>query len=371
MILRRSVLVVVLAFLVGLMVAGCGDKIAVPQPEGLFSVDKYLPDGDPLDVPDGRQVLSLQGTVLLLESGSLVQMTQSFEEIRRVPGFADARAACVDPRTGLVFVWDQGTQTMSWYQTSDLTPPPGVPGSTGLPEVLSGAGMATSAAGIELAAGGETFLYLADPELGVVHRFVYDPFTGLLPFGILCNDEGSGTRAAKSPAGLARDAADMMLVCDVAAERNWVIRFDAVPDLADTTSTGQALWRGLPALFGEATDEPPPPADYVLGDAPGAAADGEVFDQPLSVAVDGSGRIFVADRDNHRVQVFSATGVYDFAHGDSAATPRPESLAVIDEGSDPEIDYAAYLLILSDGVLRRFISGEHYDALNEDPGPLD
>ncbi|MBD3220113.1 hypothetical protein GF314_02635 [bacterium] len=229
--------------------------------------------------------------------------------------------------------------------------------------------------------GGQTFVYVADPDSGVVHRYVYDPFTGLLPYGILCNDQGEGTRVAKQPAGLARDRVDSLLVCDIAPDRHWVIRFNGTPDLADTTAAGEPLWRGLPVLFDVATDDPPPPADYVLGNAPGAdgtawdpgpsSAEGE-FDEPRSVAVDGSGRIFVADHGNHRVQVFDEAGVYDFAFGDSLVMPYPESVAVIDESVDPpEIDYGAYLLILGDGVLRKFISGEHYDAINEDPGPLD
>jgi hypothetical protein len=378
---RRIPAVILLALASGYFAAGCGEKIAVPEPEGLFSVAAYLPDGEPLLVADAEAVLSNQGSVLLLQSTRLALLNQALVEIDAVEGFTDARAMCVDDDRALVFVWDQDAQTMTWYQTLDLEPPTGVPGSTTLPEVTSCTGLATSRAGVELAEGATTFLYLADHEAGVIRRYAYDPFTGLLPFGILCNDQGSGTRVVRSAAGMARDASDSLLVCEIDPERHWVMRFSSVPDLTDTTSTGEELWRGFPALFDEATGNPPPPADYVLGDAPEAGESGwqggpsselGAFDRPMGVTVDGSGRIFVADRGNDRIQIFDAAGTYELAFGDSTLMREPLDLAVIDVTYDPPaIDYGAYLLVLMEGELRKFISGEHYDHVNEDPPPQD
>ncbi len=253
--------------------------------------------------------------------------------------------------------------------------------STALPDVQSCAGMTTGPAGIGQVPGAITYLYLADPDSGVVHRYAYDPFGGLSTYGILCRSDGEGTRFAKVPAGLARDSADSLLVCDRDSLRNWVIRFNSDPDVTDLASDGPDPLRGRAALFNGATCEPPAAADYVLGDAAecgetgwqgGLSSGRGEFALPADVTVDGAGRIYVADQGNHRIQIFSALGDYDVAYGDSALMPSPEAIAVTDEAFDAgptDIDYGAFLWVIADGEVRKFISGEHYDHINEQPPP--
>ncbi len=54
---RRAIATLLPGFLVGFLVVGCGEKIAVPEPEGLFSVSQYQLDGEPLDAPDRKSVV--------------------------------------------------------------------------------------------------------------------------------------------------------------------------------------------------------------------------------------------------------------------------------------------------------------------------
>ncbi|MFW5845902.1 MAG: NHL repeat-containing protein, partial [Planctomycetota bacterium] len=63
------------------------------------------------------------------------------------------------------------------------------------------------------------------------------------------------------------------------------------------------------------------------------------FHDPSAVAVDGAGRIFVADRDNHNVSVFGADGSFLFRFGSyergraGHELVRPELMAVAPDGS--------------------------------------
>ena len=123
--------------------------------------------------------------------------------------------------------------------------------------------------------------------------------------------------------------------------RNWVIRFDgdAGPGRRHPAGgrPGSAARPRRPVR--PATCVPPAAADYVLGDAAvcgqsdwvGAPspAEGE-FHTPMAVAVDGRGRIFVADTGNDRIQVFTADGDFDLLFGNDELTPAPASLGVVD-----------------------------------------
>ena len=154
-----------------------------------------------------------------------------------------------------------------------------------------------------------------------------------------------------------------------------------MPDLTDTAPDGDDPLRGLAALFDQATCNPPAAADYVLGDAAECGESGWTgglsdapgeFALPADVTIDGAGRIYVADQDNHRVQIFSALGAFVTEFGDSTRTPSPASLAVMDARYDvgPEdIDHGAYLWLVADGAVRKYISGDHYEHLNEDEPP--
>jgi hypothetical protein len=380
--MKRRHLPVLLVLLAAawLAVSGCGDKIAIPEPTGLFSVAPYL-HLDDFDDDDPRQIVTIQGILFVLSADSLTKRDQGYERIAAVGGFGDPTALCRGAGDSLVFVWDQEARRVSWYHFRYLAPPEGRPASTDLPQVQRCVSMTTSPAGVEQVSGAETYLYLSDPDSGVVHRYAFDPFVGLTPRGILCRSDGDGTRFVHVPAGLARDDQDYLLVCDQDSLRNWVIRFDAVPDLEDTDPDGPDPLRGTAALFDVATGNPAPAADYVLGDAPeageddwvgGPSAEEGAFDQPGAVTVDGSGRIYVSDVGNDRVQIFSPQGSLSQVYGSAELTPAPGSLAVVDvqRSADPEdVSFGAYLFVVAGGQVRKYISGERYQEENGEPPP--
>ena len=95
---------------------------------------------------------------------------------------------------------------------------------------------------------------------------------------------------------------------------------------------------------------------------------------PAAVAQDGSGRIFVADAGNDRIQVFTANGYYEMLYGNPESMPAPASLALVDwrTGSGAtDVNYGAYLFALlpDSGAIRRYISSEHYIYINQEPPP--
>jgi hypothetical protein len=298
-----------------------------------------------------------------------------------VGGLADPRGVCVDDAGEVVIVWEQAARRLSAFQQSDLAPL----NATVLPEIRSGTALAASRAGIEHAPGARTFVYVADPDSGVVHRLAYDDFAGFVAYGILCRSDGDAARFVHVPAGMARDAEDSLLVCDVDTLRNWVIRFNATPDLEDVAAEpgDPDPWRGRAALFDVATCNPPAAADFVLGDAAecnesdwqGGPSDAEgEFHAPQGVAVDGSGRIFVADSGNDRIQIFSPRGYPDLLFGNDETTPQPGYLTVIDfryGGGPDDINYGAYVFVIYPALneVRRYISSEQLDTNNQDPPP--
>jgi len=369
-------LATMLLVLVAGMIAGCGEKIAIPEATGLFSVTGYGLDGTYSD-PDGpRQLTLAQGFLFVLTENSLTKRGQGYDPVPDVPvvaGLLDARAICVDERQQIVFVWEQGTQTVSWYSTALE-----VQGFTDLPDVQSAVSMATCPAGIDQVPGARTYLYIADPDSGVIHRYAFDEGAGLSPHGILARSDGDAVRFVHEPAGMIRDHEDSLLVCDADTSRNWVIRFMSEPDLADTTSgpDDPDPLRGYACLFDEATCVPPAATDYVLGNAAicnqtdwvggTSSVEGE-FNAPAAVAVDGLGRIFVTDRGNDRVQIFQADGTYELLFGSSQNMMGPTSLALLDVNrGGGVVHYAAfvYVVIPESSEVRRFISNEHYYAVN-------
>jgi hypothetical protein len=379
---RRGMVYLWLIVLGALATVGCGDKIMIPQPRGLFSVAPYLLMDTYAD-QDPRQLITVQGNLFVLTSGALTKRNQNYIPLFTVEDLGDPRALCSDDADSLVFVWDEDRKRVSWYRSRDLSPPVDLPRFSDLPAVQTCVGMVACRAGIEQVPGAATFVYLADPDSGVVHRYAYDPFIGLSSHGILCRSDGVGTRFVHEPAGLARDHADSLLVCDRDLARNWVIRFDAVPDLTDlATGGGEDPMRGHAAIFDEPTCNPPAAIDYVLGDAAscnqtdwvgGPSDEIGAFTAPAAVAVDGSGRIFVADTGNDRIQVFSPRGHWRLLFGNSETLPQPTSLAVVDVriGSGPDdVNHAAYVYVVSEGSVLKFISGDHLNHLNLPPHEL-
>ncbi len=365
--------------LLALLSAGCGEKIAVPHAQGLFSVAAWLDDAQFAD--DGaRQIAQAFGGLFVVSADSLIKRDLEYNQIAGAGGLTDATAVCVDPAGQVVFVWDQGTRELKWYSVSDLA----LLGSANLPAVQSARALAANLAGIDQAPGARTFVYLADPDSAVVHRYAFDDFNGPTAHGILTRSEGIGARSVHEPWGMATDSGGMMVVCDADTLRNWVVRFDGTPDLEDTAPAGQsAPMRGTAVTF-EVTCEPPAATDFVLGDAAicaqsdwvgGPSSEPGLFRAPTAVSVDGSGRIFVADTGNNRVGVFTVDGHYLLQFGDSGSCPTPASLALVDirvGTGAADVDYAAYAFIVTPGTgqVRRFISSEHYIYIHREPPPV-
>jgi hypothetical protein len=372
---------VMVAVLVGgsILVSGCGTKIAIPEPVGLFSVSAYI-EYDRYDDP-ALQVAVSQGAVFVLKADSLSKKDLEYGPLADVGGLQDARALCIDELGQVVFVWNQGSQQVDWYSTNDLI----LIGSTPLSGILSVSAMVTSDMGIDQVPGATTFLYLSDPEAGLIHRYVFDEFNGLNPYGILARADGDAARFVHVASGMARDWDNHLLVCDVDTNRNWVIRFDSTPDLDDTTSDpdDQDPWRGFAALYTDPVCATPAANEYVLGNAASCNETGWVgapsseegeFHIPSFVAVDGSGRIFVADTGNSRVQTFTPQGDFELFFGNEETCPSPGSMGVVDVrigGGLDEVNYGAfvYIVIPSENQVRRFISSEHYIELNKEPPP--
>lgn len=362
--------------------AGCGQKIAIPQPEGLFSVSAWLEDAT-FDDPDARQLTQSLGGLFVVTPTAVVKRDLEYNQVARAEGLVDATAVCVDQGDDLVFVWDQGAHELRWFAAVDLAPL----GSAPLPAVQSVRAVATDTAGISQVLGAQLYVYLADPDSAVVHRYAFDEFAGPLARGILTRAAGLGTRSVHEAAGMAVDGGGRLLVCDTDTLRNWVIRFDGTPDLEDRTPApdDQDPLRGSAVVFESTACLPAPPADYTLGDAAGCgeedtwvggpSADAGEFRAPAAVAVDGSGRIFVADTGNSRVQVFDDVGHYTLQFGNTGNCPLPSSLALVDirtgTGVD-DVNHAAYVFALTPGTaqVRRFISSEHYMYIHREPPPI-
>lgn len=380
---RRIALMAVLASAVVALIlgsAGCGEKIAIPQPQGLFSVAAWLED-EVFDDAGARQVAQSLGGLFVVTADAVTKRDLEYNVVGSVAGLTDATAVCVGPNDEVVFVWDQGTHTVHWYAVADLAPL----GSTNLPAVQSVRALAADLRGIEMVPGARTFLYLADPDSAVVHRYAFDDFNGLTPTGILTRAEGEGARSVHEAAGMAVDSEGMLLVCETDTLRNWVIRFDGTPDEDDTTPAVNDIdpLRGRVVEF-EITCEPSAATDFVLGDAAvcgqsgwvgGPSRDSGNFTAPAAVVVDGSGRIFVADTGNDRVQIFSPVGHYELQFGTAESCPAPSSMALVDVrvGTNADdVNYGAYVFLVTpgSGQVRRFISSEHYIYVNREPPPV-
>lgn len=357
---------------------GCGEKIDMPKAADPWGLAGYFQDTTYVDVAP-LQIASREGVLFVLTADSLTKRGDNYGRSGAVGGLAGPAALCVDRELGIVFVWEAGAGRVSWFAGTNLA----LLGTSELPDVQSVTGMATAPAGVD--GYGLTFLYLSDPEAGVIHRYVFDAINGLYPFGILARADGAAARFVHVPAGMARDSEDSLLVCDIDSARNWVIRFNSAPDSSDVTADPDDIdpMRGLATTFDIPTCEPPAAEEYVLGYAAdcdnaaewegGISDEGGYFANPEAVTVDGLGRIFVADTNNGRVQVFSARGEYDnlkFQTGEDGA--QPVSLAVIDDKwgfQDDEYDYGAYVYVILRGDDRviRYISVQKYIRDNQQP----
>jgi hypothetical protein len=176
----------------------------------------------------------------------------------------------------------------------------------------------------------DSFVFLSDPDSGVVHRFNRgEDRTSLTPQGLVADDSGSrdSPNFVFAPHGLQLDVEGMLLICDADTTRNWVVRFDP------TAPAGDPNGRGTSVGF-----RPPSPGcvqdlkALVLGRAPEcgeagfelgpSSALGE-FDTPVALAEDagdndGQRRFYVVDQQNGRLQRFDSTGVFELVIGQVA-----------------------------------------------------
>lgn len=378
------------ALLAGLA-GGCGEKIAIPEPSGVWANLAYSVD-DTFDVDGLRQITTRWSSLYVLTSGELSKCNLELDADTTVTLSYDPTALCVDETGKLVLVWEQMLQRISFYDATTLQ----WRGATVLPEVESVSSMVTSVAGMDSTIiGGRTFLYLTDPVSGLVRRYAMmgspgDDFTcvGCLePAGALAWSAGGGARSVHQPGGLARDIEGRLLVCELDPERNWVIRFDSAPDSTDTTPIPpdqDPAMAGSAVVFGEPTCVPDPAAeDYVLGDAAACNEDGwsggpsdaeGEFDAPCSLGVDGQGKIYVADYNNQRVQIFDALGDWQAAFHVRGTDARPIGLAVVDKKRSSGLThYGAYVFVVADGSDRitKLISSEEYLAENGELPPYE
>ncbi len=365
--------------------SGCGEKMDIFRPVGLFSVSRYLEDAVYSD-SDAVQLVVIGGSLYVLTGdGRLTKRDRNYGEIAVVEGLADPTALCSDEAGELVFVWERSAGRISAYRTSDLF----LVGATDLDSlvksVTSLVACRTGIDGDPHVAGARTFLYMADPDSGVIHRHVYDDFSGLSPYGILARSDGDGARFVHRPAGMTQDRDGMLLVCDADTSRNWVIRFDPTPDFTDTTpdTNDQDPWRGRAIVFDLETCVPPAAVDFTLGDAAecgetgwsGAPStdEGEFF-RPVDATLDGSHRIYVLDSGNDRIQIFTHEGYYVMLFGSTEMTPGPISIGVVDvrTGSGAEaVNFGAYVFVLVPQLqqVRKLISAEQYIFINQEPPP--
>ncbi len=363
------------------VLSGCGDKIAIPEPEGLFGISLYREWANFQATEPVVDLVVSQGRLFTLTADTLSKRNLTFSQSDSVGGLSGAAALCVQEDSNLVFVWEEDIKQVNWYSGSDLQ----LLGSTSLPDVDTVVAMAVNDAGIDQVPGALTYLYLSDTVAGVIHRYAFDVFAGLTSNGILARSDGDAARFVHIAAGLATDSENRFLVCDVDTNRNWVIRFDATPDVTDTSSDPgvEDPQRGIAVPFEDSACLVPPASDFVLGFAaecgqtdwvgrPGSA-EGE-FHIPTDVAVDGSGRIFVTDTMNDRGQIFFPLGDLDLLLGSTPETPGVTAIGVYDHrlgsGAD-NANFGAFVFVLLPGenVIRKFISSEHADFLNEDLPP--
>lgn len=387
--MRRRSLALLLVGLAGLFVggiimSGCGEKIAIPEAQGVFSIDQYKNTGTHEMADQVIQLTQGWSSLFVLTSGTLTKMDIEFGNPEEREGLANPRSICIDEELGLVFVWEEDAKRASWYSVSNLE----ALGSTDMPGVGTAVAMATNASGIEQVPDAETFLYLSDPVSGAIHRYSFNQTTGLAPFGILSQSNGFSVRDVHIPVGMFTDSEGYLLVCDVDTNRNWVTRFDSTPDPTDTAAdpADPDPRRGFAVLFSDPTCAPEPAtADYVLGNAAecdesdwvGGPSDelGEFHGQ-ADVAVDYVGRIYVADTLNQRIQVFGSTGGFDiqFKSSDSESVSGPKSLGVFDVEYKNNFYYGGYIFVgMQDSpTVVKYVSFDLYQAINgelPDPDP--
>lgn len=312
-----------------LTLVGCGDKILVPQAEGIATSSDYV-DITPASLADELEgvtdVMNALNELFVCERdrGRVVRITSDGRVNTffgpPAEGMLQPVALAADPVRRLIFVGEEndGAPQVAILSFLDLSVEMRVDVST---DVESVAGLAVVG----------DYLLLTDPVGQKVHRFVLAggqdiglTYNGVMSSGASGNKESP--QAVFEPRGLAVDLEGALLVCDADTTRNWVQRFDPTPQsLPDGP--------GVALTFDDVlcSDGNPSLDSFTLGIAPGCG--GQFFDSgpsnaaggfhmPTGAAIDTVGRIYVADRMNGRIQRFTADGIYEFQFGQFPGTDR-------------------------------------------------
>jgi len=184
-----------------------------------------------------------------------------------------------------------------------------------------------------MAADGNGLIYIADPSIGVVHRY-----------NLATHEVGyiyqAGAKPLGSPVGVALDSAGDLYVTD--SQRAEVFKFNPEGVLVGQldgkgrfrrpagialTSGGDKVIADIQAnkvfLFGK--------DDTFKGELPGPDFP-EAFNMPTYVTVDSAGTIYVTDSMNFKVRVFDSQGRYVRSQGQIGDSPgsfaRPKGIAV-------------------------------------------
>ena len=339
--MKRSIVPIAVAVLVS--ATGCGEKITLPEAEGIAVVSDYV------DVTPGALADRL-GFVTDVEGfGGIFAVSDSaggrvllVYDDGRVDTFRDPVEGLAGPialeheveRSLLLVVENTG----AGYNVVAL--------DTRL-EVEAREPLGAEVQAVSDIASDGQFLYVSDPVSRTVHRFAMASNPGFAPLvrqGTMVAPDPTvfdkfSPQVVSSPAGMVTDDAGMILVCDADSTRNWVLRYDPLPPASNPEAPGSSV------IFGPTREElAAGPAAFdaskrcgdvfsiqasTLGLAPGctpppdfradpSSAPGE-FHTPSGVALDGDGNIYVADRFNGRIQRFTPDGDFDAEFGPGLA----------------------------------------------------
>lgn len=309
--------------------AGCGEKILVPEAEGIPTSSDFV-DITPASLADELQgvsdVMSALNELFVCERerGRVVRITSDGKVNTffgpPAEGMLQPVALAADPVRRLIFVGEEndGAPQVAILSFLDLSVEIRVDVSA---EVQSVAGLAVVG----------DYLLLTDPVAQKLHRFTLASgqdvgltYSGTVSSGASGNKESP--QAVFDPRGLAVDLEGRLLVADADTTRNWVLRYDPAPQTLPD-GPGRALTfdpvvcnDGNPSLDSFTLGVAPACGEQFFEGGPSSAPGG--FNQPSGAAIDTEGRIYVADRHNGRIQRFSADGFYEFQFGQFPGTDR-------------------------------------------------
>lgn len=382
--MSRSLLLVALGFA---LLAGCGEKITLPEAEGIPVVSDYF-DITPGTLADEFDwVVDVElfgGTFAVCDSGSgRVVLIFDDGQINRnrepITGLVAPVALELEPLRSLLLVVQGSTpggyEVLGFDTRFELE----------YQEPLGDQVLSVS----DVTSDGE-FLYVGDPVGRTVHRFAMAPSPGFGPLqrqGTMVAPDPEqfdvfSPQVVSRPGGLTVDASGLVVVCDADTTRNWVLRYDPLAPLGNPEAQGSSV------IFGPTRDElaagpgafPPsvrcgdvfsieastlgrapscdPPDDFQLETSDEAG----FFNGPSGIAIDGDGNLYVADRYNGRIQRFTADGVFESTFGPGLGTG--------DRALQEPVRLAAWDGITNTNTGRVFIPGAHVAVVDAANGRL-